>query len=76
MFGWIPNAPRIVGAANVDKVQVHGVCSCRMVYREIVERRSDYKKSYLWRFRNPARGDSTGSNRIEKDRVRLPPGLV
>ena len=73
MFGWIPNAPRIVGAANVDKMQVHGVCSCRMVYREIVERRSDYKKSYLWRFRNPAFGDSTGSNRIEKDRVCLPP---
>ena len=76
MFVWIPNAPRIVGAVNVDNMQVHGVCGCRMVYREIVEGRSDYKKSYLWRFRNPACGDSTGSKLIEKDRVRLPPGLV
>ena len=27
-------------------------------------------------FRNPACGDSTGSNLIEKDRVRVPPGLA
>ena len=47
-----------------------------MVYREVAEARSNYKKPYLWWFRNPACGDSTGSNRIEKDWVGVPPGLV
>ena len=37
---------------------------------------SNYKKSYLRWFRNPACGDSAGSNRIEKGRVGVPPGLV
>ena len=43
--------------------------------REVVEPRSNYKKSYLWWFRNIACGDPTGRNGIEKDRVRVDPGL-
>ena len=44
----------------VGRLKVHGICNRRLVYREIVKTRSDYKKSYLWWFRNIACGDSTG----------------
>ena len=37
-----------------------------LVYREVVETLSNYKKSYFWRYRNPTCGDSTESNQIEK----------
>ena len=37
--------------------------------------RSNNKKPYLWWFRNPACGDSTGSNLIEKDRFGVSPRL-
>ena len=46
------------------------------MYREVVQCRSNYKKSYLWWFRNPARDDWTGSNQIEKGRVCVPLDLV
>ena len=46
-----------------------GVC-------EVVEAQSNYKKSYLWWFRILACGDSTGSDRIEKDQVGVTPELV
>ena len=55
---------------------VHGICSRRLKYSKAVEVRSNYKKSYLGWFGNPACGDWTGSNRIEKDRVRVPPEFV
>ena len=42
-------------------LQVYGICNLRFVQREVVESRSNDKRSYLWRFRNPASGDSTGS---------------
>ena len=29
-------------------LQVYGICSCRLVYKEVIEVRSNYKKSYLW----------------------------
>ena len=61
---------------GMDGVQVYGICSRRLVYSEIVETKSNYKKSYLWWFSILACGDSTGSDRIEKDRVGVPPGLV
>ena len=32
---------------------VHGICGRRLLYSEAVEARSNYKKSYLWRFRIP-----------------------
>ena len=51
--------------------QVHGIRSRRIVYKEVVEVLSDYKKSYFWWFENPAFSDSTGSNRIEKDQDRV-----
>ena len=50
-------------------LQVHGNGSRRMLYKEVVEVRSNYKKSYLWWFGNPACGDWAGSNQIEKDKV-------
>ena len=59
---------------GVGRQQVHGIYGHRLVHREVVEAGSNYKRSYLWRFRNPACGDSTGSNRVEKDLVRVPPG--
>ena len=57
-------------------LQVYGICSHRLVFSEVVEAWSNYKKFYLWWFRNPACGDSAGSNRIQKDRVGAPLGLV
>ena len=42
----------------------------------MVEARPNYKKSYLWWFGNPACGDSTESDRIEKDQDRVSPRLV
>ena len=56
----------------VGGLQVYGTCCCS----EVVEARSNDKKSYLWWFRNPACGDSTESNRIEKDWIGVRPGLV
>ena len=37
------------------------------MYKEVVEVRSNYKKSYFSWFENPACGDSAGMNQIEKD---------
>ena len=55
------------------QVQVHGIRSHRLVYKDVVEARSSYKKSYFWWFGNPPCGDSSGSNWIDKyqDRVSL-----
>ena len=41
-------------------MQVHGIGSHRLMYNKVVELRSNHK---------PACADSTGSNRIEKDKV-------
>ena len=56
--------------------KLHGIRSRRLVYKEVVEARPNYKKSYLWWFGNPAYGDSTESKRIEKDEDRVSPRLV
>ena len=61
---------------GVGGLEVHGICIRRLVYRGVNEGRWDYMKSYLCWCRNVACADSTGSNRIEKDRVGVPPGLV
>ena len=47
---------------GVGELQLYGICRRRLVYSEVVEARSSYKKSYLKGFRNPGCGDSTGSN--------------
>ena len=47
---------------GVGGLQLYGICFRRLVYSEVVEARSSYKKSYLKGFRNPGCGDSTGSN--------------
>ena len=51
---------------GVGGLQVHGIRSRRLVYKEVVEALSNYKKSNFWWFGNLAFGDSTGSNLIEK----------
>ena len=58
---------------GVGRLQVHGIRSHRLVCKDVVEARSSYKKSYFWWFGNPACGDSSGSNWIDKyqDRVSL-----
>ena len=75
---WIPNVPTIGGSASVGvgRLQVFGICSHRLLYKEVVKAWSNYKKSYLWWFTNSTCGDSTASNHIEKDQVCIPPGLV
>ena len=50
-------------------LQVHRIGRHRPVYKEVVEVRSNYKKSSFWWFGNPACGDSTGSNWFEKDKI-------
>ena len=52
---------------GVGGLQVHGIRSYRLMYKEVVESLSNYQKSNFWPFRNPACGDLTGSNLIEKD---------
>ena len=60
----------------VDGLQVYDIYSRRLVFNEVGEFRSNYNKSYLWWFRNPACGDVTATNWIVKDRVGIPPGPV
>ena len=50
-------------------LQKHGIGSKKLVYKEVVEVRSNNKKSWFWRFGNPTCGDLSGSNRIEKDKI-------
>ena len=57
-------------------LKVLGICYRRLVYREVIEARSDYEKFYSWGFKNIVCGDLTGSNRIEKHQVHVPDGLV
>ena len=57
-----------------SRLRVYEICSCREVYSEVVKAQSNYKKPYLWWFRNLACGDSNGSNRFEIDRVGVLPG--
>ena len=37
---------------GVGQWQVHGISNFKLVYREVDQAQPDYKKSYLWRFRN------------------------
>ena len=53
-----------------------GIFNHRLVYSEVVQAGSDYKKSYLYWFGNIVCGDLTWSNWSEKDLVCVPPGLV
>ena len=53
------------------KCGVQEVCNRSLVHKEVAEARSDYRKSYFLSCRNIACGDSTWSNQIEKDRVRV-----
>ena len=58
---------------GVGRLQLHGIRSLRLMYKKVVEARSNYKKSYFWLFGNPNCGDSTGSDGIEKDQGRVCP---
>ena len=64
---WIPLEVLLI--CREGRLQVHGIGRCRPVYKEVVEVRSNYKKSSFWWFGNPACGDSTGSNWIEKNKI-------
>ena len=68
-------ASKVLQMWGVGRLKVHGICSCRMVYREVVAVRSNYKISYLWWFKIVC-DDSTANNRIIKKRVRVHPGRV
>ena len=46
------------------------------MHGDVVEAALDFRRSYLWGFRNLAYGDLIGSNVIEKKPVPVPPGLV
>ena len=71
MFNWVLNVPLIGGDVNwgAGRLQVHGLYKRRLVYREVVEARWYYKKSYLRWFRNTACADLTGSSRIKKTKL-------
>ena len=60
---------------GVGRLQVHGLCNYSFAHKKVVEDSLSYKRHWLRCFRNPACGDSTGSNGTEKDRFRMPPGL-
>ena len=61
---------------GVNRLQVHRICNRRLLYKKVIEARSNYKKSYFWWFGNPACGESTGSNKMKKIQGRVSAGLV
>ena len=61
---------------GVVRLQVHGICSRRLVYKKVAEARSNYKRSYFWWFEIPACGNSTEIDQIEKDQGRVSPILA
>ena len=56
---------KVSSMQGMSGLQVYWICSSRPLYSEVVEARSNSKKSYFWWFRNRACGDSIGSNFIE-----------
>ena len=56
---------------DVGGLQVHGIWSCGLVHKKVVEALSNYKRSYFWWFGNLACGDLNESNRTEKDQGRV-----
>ena len=58
---------KVLQLQDVGRLQIHGICGRRLVYREVLEARSNYITAW---------GDWTGSDLIEKERIRLPPGLT
>ena len=46
------------------------------MHGDVVQTRANFKRFYLWSFKNPACGDFIGSNGIVKDQVHVPHGLV
>ena len=53
----------------MGRIQVHWIGSHKLVYKEMVEVRSNYKKSYFWWFGNPTCGDTAERTQIGKDIV-------
>ena len=51
----------------VGRLQLHGICGYRLVYREVVEARSNYITALVY---------LTGISQIEKEQVCVPPGIV
>ena len=68
---WILNADPTRGAAKVEcgwNVSAWNSW-CRLVWKELVESVSNYKKSCFWWYGNPICGDSTGSTGLKKIRL-------
>ena len=62
--------------SGVGRLQKHGICGTQAGVQGKVEARSNFEKSNLQLFRKPACGHWSESNRIEKDRICVPPGLA
>ena len=54
---------------SVGELQVYEIFSHRLMYSEVNEARSNYKKTYFWSFRNFTCDDSTGTEPIKKNRL-------
>ena len=37
-----------VGSGAAGGLEVYGICNRSLAYREVVEARADYEKSYFW----------------------------
>ena len=37
-----------VGSGGAGGLEVYGICNRSLAYREVVEARADYEKSYFW----------------------------
>ena len=60
-------------AATHRKAPLRG---CKLVYKEVVEALSDYKRFNLWWFGDLACGDPTGSNWIKNNLGRVSLGVI
>ena len=44
----MPPIGKVLKMWGAGRLQVHGICSRRLVHREVAEARSNYKRTYLW----------------------------
>ena len=60
-------SPELLWMSSVGGLQICGMRSRRLVYKEVFETQSNYEKPNFQWFGNLASGDSTGSKWIKKD---------
>ena len=61
---------------SMSGLYMYGIRSRRLLYKEVVEFGSNYKKSYFLQFENSACHESIGSNPTQKDQGRVSARLV